>query len=198
MGASYKLKTLRTSQLDTEAETQDLVGLFTTVADTQGWQSGDDLPAFTRQSIHWAVWNDGDLLGGLRLTFDGPLGFPFERVWPDHRVEARTQTADISLLCLTGDSRHYFSSFWLCCVEMIRYCNQNGIVYLYAEIPPDRLASYRRLGWNFEVTGDLRPHWGEDCYLCRMTTQSAIKGVYALSPTRRQQAVRQFERPYNI
>ena len=42
-----------------------------------------------------------------------------------------------------------------------------GIEAIVIEATPPMLARYRRLGFDLTVIGELRPHWGEDCYLCQ-------------------------------
>ena len=53
-------------------------------------------------------------------------------------------------------------------MELWRSCEAQGITELWLEATPPTLAVYRRLGFPLKVVGELRTHWGEDCYLCRM------------------------------
>ena len=45
------------------------------------------------------------------------------------------------------------------------------------EATPATLKLYQRLGWPLEIIGDLRPHWGEGCYLCRMDVQDVAAAL---------------------
>ena len=47
------------------------------------------------------------------------------------------------------------------------------------EATPSTLRLYRRLGWPLEVVGELRMHWGEECYLCRMDVQEVAAALAA-------------------
>ena len=58
--------------------------------------------------------------------------------------------------------------FWRLAVEMWRYCVGENIATLYIEVTPRVLPLYRRLGWPLQIRGDLRLHWGEDCYCCSL------------------------------
>lgn len=39
---------------------------------------------------------------------------------------------------------------------------------LFIEVTPRVLPLYHRLGWPLNIVGELRSHWGEDCYLCTL------------------------------
>lgn len=181
-------------QLIEPRDVTSLTQLFTTEAERYGWQSGEDLTLYQDVSVHWGVWVADVLIGGLRLTLETSLGLPYERVWPDYAHLKTEKSADISLLAFKPHQRKMSAIFWLCCIEMIRYCQQTDTKWLFAEVPPSRLGSYRAMGWPFEEVGPLRNHWGEPCHLVRMKPVDAISGLYALPKTRSRRAIEQLER----
>ena len=45
------------------------------------------------------------------------------------------------------------------------------------EATPPTLRLYRRLGWPLRIIGELRLHWGEQCYLCGMGVQDVADAL---------------------
>jgi hypothetical protein len=78
------------------------------------------------------------------------------------------RSAHIAVLALAPAFRGQPLLFWRLAVEMWRYCVTEGINTLFIEVTPRILPLYQRLGWPLVIQGQLRRHWGEDCYLCTL------------------------------
>ena len=164
----------RVASLDAAGEAEPLIALFESIAHEQGWKSDAQLRAYPESSIYLGLYVDDELVGGLQLVRGGTSeSLPCLTVWPELPLHRRADVADIALLALAPRYRGHKQLFWLLCIEMWRVCRERGIAELWAEVAPFNLPLYRRLGWPLEIAGELRPHWGEDCYPCRMTTEEA-------------------------
>jgi len=164
----------RVASLDAAGEAEPLIALFENIAHEQGWKSDAQLRAYPDSSIYLGLYVDDELVGGLQLVRGGTReGLPCLTVWPELPLCGRCDVADIALLALDPKVRGQKQLFWLLCIEMWRACREAGISELWAEVTPSKMALYRRLGWPLEVAGELRSHWGEECYPCRMTIEEA-------------------------
>lgn len=164
--------------------TDTLIRLLEGIAAELSWQPGDQLRENAAQAVHFAAHVDGALAGGLQLvpaSADGAL--PCERVWPDARLPRRAQTAHVTILAVRREYRGAAGLLWPLGVALWRHCAASGIADVSLEATPDTYRAYRRLGWPLEVVGDLRPHWGEDCLLCRMGV-AEVAGSLLLRSTR--------------
>ena len=74
----------------------------------------------------------------------------------------------MTVLALQSRYRNRPSLFWSLCAELWRFLVAEGMEAVILEATPAMLARYCRLGFPLERIGELRLHWGEDCYLCRM------------------------------
>ncbi|MBV9468436.1 MAG: hypothetical protein JOZ57_04270, partial [Abitibacteriaceae bacterium] len=74
--------------------------------------------------------------------------------------------AHVAMLAVDEAYRGRSILFWNLAIEMWRHCVGEGITTLFIEVTPRVLPIYRRLGWPLQIRGELRRHWGEDCYLC--------------------------------
>ena len=170
------------ARLAAPQEVTELVRLFDQVAKEQGWRPGDQLQAYGDHSRYFGLRVGEEYVGGLQLVLGNRAGkLPCRSVWPELPLAGREDIADIALLALKGEWRGRgggsLSLFWLLCIEMWRYCASAGIRELWAEVTPTNLRVYRRLGWPLTVAGPLRPHWGEDCYPCRMGVQELAESM---------------------
>lgn len=165
-------------------EVESLLVLLEGIAAELSWQPGDQLRDDAGQAVHFAAYVDGALAGGLQLVPASSCDvLPCERVWPDHRLPRRERTAHISVLAIQREFRGGVGLLWPLCVAMWRHCAANSVLDISLEATPKVYALYRRLGWPLEVVGDLRPHWGEDCLLCRMGV-AEVAGAMVLRATR--------------
>jgi hypothetical protein len=125
------------------------------------------------QSVYFSLRINGRLAGGLQLVRPSATKqLPFHRVWPELPLASNT-SAHVVMLALDRSHRGAQSHFWLLCAEMWRYCWSQHITELWLEATPSTMGVYRRLGWPLQIAGDLRRHWGEDCYLCRLDLAAA-------------------------
>jgi ribosomal protein S18 acetylase RimI-like enzyme len=165
-------------------EAAGLIGLLEGIAAELSWQPGDQLRAYAGLAVHFAAYVDGALAGGLQLVPALACDIlPCERVWPDVRLPRRERTAHISILAVRREYRGNAGLLWPLAVALWRHCAASGIANVSLEATPNTYRAYRRLGWPLEVVGDLRPHWGEDCLLCRMGV-AEVAGNLLLRATR--------------
>jgi len=168
----------RIVRFDSGVEARPLLSLFERIAKEQNWKPGKQLRAYPKSAIYFGLEVDGVLAGGLQLVCgNAHEGLPCLTVWPELDLQGRNDVADIALLALDPTIRGRQELFWLLCIEMWRYCRDNGIHTLYVEVTPLNLRLYRRLGWPLQVAGPLRKHWSEPCYPCTMTITAAQQEV---------------------
>jgi GNAT superfamily N-acetyltransferase len=166
--------------LDQPAEIESLISLFERIAVEQEWRPGAQLRAYPFHSVYFGLFAGTELAGGLQLVVSSESErLPCLTVWPELGLAQRPDVADIALLALDREYRGQQKLFWLLCVEMWRYCRDHGIATLWVEVTPARLQLYRRLGWPLEIAGDLRLHWGEECYPCHMAVEDVREAIEA-------------------
>ncbi len=162
----YKDTEVRLCEAD---EATALIGLLERIAAELAWQPGEQLRSYQPAAVHFAAYVEGVLAGGLQLVPATRCAtLPCELVWPEVRLPRRAQTAHISIMAVSREYRGTAELLWPLCIAMWRYCAAHRITDISLEVTPDLYRLYRRLGWPLEIVGDLRPHWGEDCFLCRM------------------------------
>jgi hypothetical protein len=148
-------------------EIEGLLDLFERVSAEEGWQPEGQLRAERPGALYLAITVGGELAGGLQIVPPDRAGcLPYLAVWPETVVPGRP--AHATVLAVTRRHRGRPALFWLLCSEAWRLCVLEGIDCLVIEVTPGMLERYRRVGWPLEIIGDLRMHWGEECYLCRM------------------------------
>jgi hypothetical protein len=163
----------RVVRFDAPEEAEPLLGLFESIIQEQGWKPGTQLRSYPQSAVYFGLELNGSIVGGLQLiTGNVTEGLPCLTVWPELDLQGRTNVADIALLAMSPNQRGSREVFGLLCTEMWRYCRENHIDSLWAEVTPAKLQLYHRLGWPLQVAGALRCHWGEPCYPCVMTTDS--------------------------
>ena len=166
------------------SDAEPLVRLFERIAAEQGWQPDGQIRAYPDQSVCFAAEVEGILAGGLQLVVGSPAGtLPCLTAWPELSLSGRTDVADVALIAFLPQYRGKDTLFWKLLVEAWRYCDRAGILELWMEVTPRTFRLYCRLGWPLETMGPLRPHWGEDCWPCRV-------GVLALEELFAKKAMR--------
>ena len=160
---------LRVVRLDQTEEIEALVCLFEDVAGEEGWLPEGALRLWSDRSLYFALEVEGRLAGGLQLVREDRRGtLPCQSLWPEAAPGPLGRCAHVTVLAMQREFRGDSALFWPLAVEMWRFCVGEGITALSLEVTPRVLPIYRRLGWPLEVRGVLRPHWGEDCYLCAL------------------------------
>lgn len=148
-------------------EAERLVRLFEAVAETEGWQPDGALRHWVDRSVYFALEVEGGLAGGLQLVLPDPGGtLPYQSIWPEVPLVASGRQVHVAVLALDLAFRGQTLLFWRLVCEMWRHCVGEGVTTLSIEVTPRVLPLYWRLGWPLVVKGQLRAHWGEECYCC--------------------------------
>ena len=159
----------RITRLTETAEIEELLALFQAVADELGWQPGESLHAIPAHSVHFAGLLDGVIAGGIQLVVQDSEGhLPCQQVWEELEFTKEERLGHVTIMALAPEFRGCPGLFWSICVELWRYCVAQKINAIVLECTPPMLKLYRRIGWPLKVIGELRTHWGEECYLCQM------------------------------
>lgn len=170
---------IRVACLDLPAEVACLLTALERIATDLSWQPGDQLRAYQHTALHLAVWVGEELAGGLQVVLGaGEADMPSRRVWPEAGTDG-TATAHVTILALEKKYRGRPGLFGLLCVELWRCCRAANAQQIVIEATPPTLRLYRRLGWPLRIIGELRPHWGEECYLCAMGVREVADALAA-------------------
>ncbi len=157
------------SPLTDPVEVAELLALFENVAADEGWQPGTALRSYLGAAHHLAAHEAGTLVGGVQVVLpDGDGALPYETLWPEISVLRPCHTAHITVLAFREPYRGHPALFWSVCAELWRYLVGENMEAVLLEATPAMQRRYCRIGFPLEIVGELRPHWGEDCYLCRM------------------------------
>lgn len=160
---------VRVTRLTEAVEIEAVVRLFEEVAAAEGWQPEGALRQWLDRSVYFALERQGQGIGGLQLVLpDGVGKLPCQVLWPELPAGPASGRAHVAILALSEPFRGQGSLFWTLGVELWRYCVGEGIATLFIEVTPRVLPLYRRLGWPLQIEGELRRHWGEECYLCTL------------------------------
>jgi hypothetical protein len=160
---------IRVVRLTEAEEVEALVCRLEGVAAAEGWQPGGALRHWLDRSVYFALELEGQEAGGLQLVLpDGAGTLPCQALWPEVPVGPAGGCAHVAILALEEAFRGEGRLFWPLVVEMWRYCAGAGMTALFLEVTPRVLPLYQRLGWPLQIQGELRRHWGEDCYLCTL------------------------------
>ena len=162
---------IKVAALAPGAETDALIGLFERVAGELSWQPEGQLRACLDSAWHLGILAGEELAGGLQAVSGKGDALPSRRVWPEVETGGAA-TAHVTILALERQYRGRPRLFGCLCVELWRRCVATGMGQIVIEATPPTLRLYRRLGWPLRIIGDLRPHWGEECYLCCMGVQA--------------------------
>lgn len=161
-------------------EVQAALDLFEATSREMGWQPGDQLYAYPQSSTYFVLFIDDQLQGAVQLVRGGTAeGLPCLTVWPELDLAGRSDVADVALVAVRKEYRGRRHLYWPLYAAMWRYCVRVGITELWMEAPPEKVASYRRLGWPLVLEGPLRPHWEEPCYPCRVTVRGVGEAMIA-------------------
>ena len=165
---------VRVVQMTSPEETDALLTVLEQIARELAWPLGDQLRRGQAYSEHFALTLDDAVIGGLQAV-PGSLHppSPHQAVWPDVAVADPHRTLHVTLMALLPQYRGRAFLFWPLCVDLWRYCIAEGLDTILLETTPATLRFYRRIGWPLETIGELRPHWGEECVLCRMDVREA-------------------------
>jgi hypothetical protein len=160
-------------------EIETLVRLFEGVASEENWQPGEALRLWQDRSVYFALVVEGEIVGGLQLVQpDEATGkLSCQTIWPEVSIRSPRRVAHIAILALHKASRGTPLLFWRLGVEMWRYCVAESITNLFIEVTPRVMPLYQRLGWPLKIEGELRPHWGEDCYLCTLGIPEVAEAI---------------------
>lgn len=160
---------------NTLPEAEAIIRLFEGIANSEGWQPGDQLGAHSGRSIYFGAFHANRLVGGLQLVASDQEGrFPSHMVWPEIPLaDNGTPTLYAAVLAVLPEfrGRNGAAAFWSLGIALWRHCVENGVKAVYLEATPKMLRCYRLLGWPLEVIGELREHWGEPCYPCRLSVR---------------------------
>ncbi|MCX6378618.1 MAG: hypothetical protein NT023_03950, partial [Armatimonadetes bacterium] len=152
-------------------EAHELLALFRRVAHELSWQPGEYLNAIPEQSLHFAGIADGVLAGGIQLALQDENGrLPCQQVWSELQFSKEDRLGHVTMMALAPEFRGCPGLFWSICVELWRYCVGRKLEGIILECTPPMFKLYRRIGWPLKIIGELRMHWGEECYLCQMQT----------------------------
>ena len=163
-----------------------LIAIFAGIANQEGWRPGGELVAYRDRSVYFGLYHRGELVGGLQLVKpDGSGALPCQKVWPELEFAGRNDVAHVAMLAIAQPVRGKQGEsdgpspflFWLLCIAMWRWCQDNGINELFLEATPRTLGCYRRLGWPLLLRGALREHWGEPCYLVALDIQTVAQNM---------------------
>jgi hypothetical protein len=162
------------------AAVAQIVALFEEAAVEMAWQPGDQITAYAESSIYFAFESDGQVQGAVQLVRGGTReGLPVLKVWPELDLAGRSDVADVALVALRKEFRGRRHLYWALYAAMWRYCVRAGITDLWMEVPHEKLASYRGLGWPLTVEGPLRLQWDEPCYPCRVSVRGVGEAMIA-------------------
>ena len=150
------------------SEADAVTHLFEKIAAAEGWQPGDQLRAHIERSTYFGAFDGELLVGGLQLVApDGAGELPTHQVWPElPRIEKTSPALHAAVLAVLPEYRRKDcgAAFWSLGVALWRYCVERRIKTVYLETTPKMLRCYHLLGWPLVVVGELRQHWGEQCY----------------------------------
>ena len=153
------------------SEVEELLTLFQQVADELSWRPGEFLHSAPTHSQHFAGFVEGKLAGGIQLALQDEAGhLPCQNVWSELQFSREDRLGHVTMMALAPEYRGCPGLFWSICVELWRYCVRRKLDGIILECTPPMYKLYCRIGWPLKIIGELRMHWGEECYLCQMQT----------------------------
>jgi GNAT superfamily N-acetyltransferase len=161
------------------ADAEAVVRLFERIAESEGWRPGGELRRHRETSVYFALLDAGETIGGVQLVAPDSGRLPAHSVWPE-LPEVGPDVAHVAVLALAPQyrGRRDPSLLWSLCLALWRHCVEVGITELWLEATPKMLRAYRLLGFPLRVQGEMREHWGEECYPCHLSV-SEVAGTVA-------------------
>ncbi len=175
-------------------DAEPVVRLFEAIAVQESWQHQGELRHHATRSVYLSLWQQADrnatpeMIGGLQIVTPDPVTgtLPCHNVWAELAAPVPTATtAHAAVLAVSRDWRGRNAgsegrtalpaAFWTLCAALWRYCLQAGITELWLEATPTMLRCYRLLGLPLIVQGELRTHWGESCYPCKVSLRDCCR-----------------------
>lgn len=162
---------------------ESLILLFEELAAQEGWQYEGELRRHVDRSVYLGLYHrDGEqyarLIGGLQLVLPDreTRALRCHKVWAELTNPCAEGVAHAAVLAVApewrgrsgGADARLPAAFWTLCAALWRHCLENGITEIWLEATPVMLRCYRLLGWPLVVQGELRAHWGEPCYPCKL------------------------------
>jgi len=172
----YRTQDVGVALLSLPGEVDRLLSVFERIAAELSWQPGNQLCDSRETAQHLAVIVEEEIAGGLQVVAGTGNSLPFRQVWPEVEIK-EASAAHVTILALAKEYRGRPGLFWPLCVELWRWCNAQGIETILMEATLPTLRVYRRMGWPLEVVGELRQHWGEDCFLCRASVRQIERAI---------------------
>ena len=174
--------TLTVARLLAPEEVRTLLSLFTEIAAEQGWQPGEYLNTAPEGAVHFALFDNGEPVGGLQVVLPDTQGrLPCQNVWPE--VSLPAACCHGTIIALRPAYRGHIAHFWWLCQALWCFCADQGITTIVLEATPRMVALYKRLGLPLQIIGELREHWGEPCQLVSVDTV-VVAGAIALRARR--------------
>ncbi len=176
MKTLYRTQDICVALLVLPSEVNLLLSVFEKIATELSWQPGNQLRDCQEAAQHLAIIVEEEIAGGLQVVAGTGNSLPFQRVWPEVEIK-EASAAHVTILALAKEYRGHPGLFWPLCVELWRWCDAQGIETILMEATPPTLRVYRRMGWPLEIVGELRQHWGEDCFLCRASVRQIERAI---------------------
>jgi hypothetical protein len=168
------------TRLNGPVAAEGLLAVFEAIAAEEGWCPGGQLRAYP-EACHLAAQVRGTIVGGIQVVLPQASVLPYQAVWPEVEIPGAQRLAEVTIMAIRPEWRGRPSLFWPLCTELWRFCIAEQVQCLILQATPRMLERYRRIGWPLEVVGDLRAHWGEACYLCRLDVRQVAGALMELA-----------------
>lgn len=177
---------------------ESILSLFERIAAQENWQHEGELRHHIDRSTYLGLYHrtereEPQIIGGLQLVLPDPeiRTLPCHRVWAELPTPVPRGVAHAAVLAVVPEWRGKMgdegirlpAAFWTLCAALWRHCLEAGINELWLEATPTMLRCYRLLGWPLTIQGELRVHWGEPCYPCKVSLRE-VAGSFAEKATR--------------
>lgn len=147
----------------------DSLLFFEQISREMGWQTGNQIRAYPRNSVVFVLKDEAQILSGIHgVRGNTDEGMPILTVWPELAPANIAEYGDLALIAITATCRGNLLVAWLLIAEAWRYAKAERFLKIWAEIPVANFAAYNRIGWPYRRIGPARLHWGEPCYPCMM------------------------------
>ncbi len=169
------------THLSGPADVEGLLVVFEEIAAQEGWCPGGQLRAYTEPAYHLAAQVEGVIVGGMQIVRSALHSMPYRAVWPEIEVHAAGEVAEVTILAVRPEWRGRPGLFWPLCTALWRLCIAEQIESLVLQSTSKMLNRYRKVGFPLEVIGDLREHWGEPAYLCRLDVREVAGALMEMA-----------------